>query len=253
MQTYVFLDLDDTLFQTRPKCPPDEPLTPAALGRDGEPLSFMTQRQQALFDLLARSGTIIPTTARNLDAFRRVRLTFRSLAILDFGGVVLLPDGNLDPVWDAHVRPLAIAFVSELEQLRQTLVEFIGKHRLGVSPRIITDFGMPLYIVMKHPAGNVAVLDRVRREMLADLDTERFLVHANDNNLSVMPRFLGKEQAVRHVIEHHLGDDPVLTIGVADSLSDAAYLGLCDFAMLPRGSQLARLLNGEPPGLSRRG
>ena len=44
MQTYVFLDLDDTILQTRPKCPADEPVQPAAFGRDGQPLSFITDR-----------------------------------------------------------------------------------------------------------------------------------------------------------------------------------------------------------------
>src|SRR5687767_11844338 len=120
MRTVVFLDLDDTVFQTRPKCPPGEPLRPAALGRDGLPLSFSTPRQQTLLDLFA-SATVVPTTARNLDAFRRVRLPFTSFAVLDFGGVVLLPDGTPDPAWDAIVRPQALALAGELKHLASVL------------------------------------------------------------------------------------------------------------------------------------
>src|SRR5689334_914937 len=102
MQTFVFLDLDDTILQTRPKCPAGEPIHPAAHGRDGQPLSFITDRQRALLDLFA-AATVIPTTARNHDAFRRVRLLFTGHAILDFGGVILRPDGTPDPGWDAVV------------------------------------------------------------------------------------------------------------------------------------------------------
>src|SRR5205823_998696 len=96
MRTVLFLDLDDTIFQTRPKCPVGEPVRPAAFRRDGTPLSFMTDRQRALLDVLSRAATVIPTTARSLDAFRRVDLAFGHAAILDFGGVVLTPGGELD-------------------------------------------------------------------------------------------------------------------------------------------------------------
>jgi hypothetical protein len=243
MRVHVFLDLDDTLFQTRPKCPPGEELHPAAFRRDGDPLSFMTARQACLFEFLS-SANVIPATARNLDAFRRVRLRFTSLAILDFGGVVLLPGGSPDPEWDALIRPQALAVAEELERRRQSLQSFVHAHNLGVSVRVIGDLDMPLYIVMKHPAGDVSALDRLRHEALADLDRERFFVHFNGNNLSVVPRFLGKERAVEYVISRHLGSEPVLTIGVGDSFTDAAFLGLCDFALLPRGSQLAERLAG---------
>jgi predicted mannosyl-3-phosphoglycerate phosphatase (HAD superfamily) len=59
-----------------------------------------------------------------------------------------------------------------------------------------------------------------------------------------VPRFLGKEQAVRHVLGRHVGPGPVLTLGVGDSHSDAPFLSLCDFALLPRGCQLGQHLLG---------
>src|SRR5262249_42901190 len=107
MKIVLFLDLDDTLFQTAPKCPPDEPVRPLASPRDGLPLSSMTARQRLLLETLARPAVVIPVTARNLDAFRRVDLPFADGAVLDFGGVVLLPDCTPDPAWDAVVRPRA--------------------------------------------------------------------------------------------------------------------------------------------------
>ena len=96
---------------------------------------------------------------------------------------------------------------------------------------------MPLYIVMKHPAGDLAALGRVADECLPRLDLARFFVHFNHNNLSLAPRHLGKEHAVRF-LRDRLGTD-ILTIGVADSLSDVPYLSLCDAMMTPRATQLA--------------
>ena len=249
MRVVVFLDLDDTIFQTRQKCPAGEEGSAAAFRRDGTPLSFMTARQSQLFEMLSAAAEVIPVTARNLETFRRVRLPFSSSGVIDFGGVILLPDGSPDPAWDALIRPQALAVGDELERLQRLLQGFVDVERLGVSVRLLGDFEMPLYLVMKHPEGEIRTLDRIRREALAALDRERFFIHANDNNLSVVPRFLGKERAVRFILERRLGSEPVLTIGVGDSVTDAAFLNVCDFAMMPCQSQLARRLLGlEPSG-----
>jgi hypothetical protein len=240
MKTYIFLDLDDTLFQTLPKCRDRDRLIPAAYARDGAPLSFMTAQQQRFLDHCAACGTIIPTTARSLSAFQRVKLPFCSLAILDFGGVVLLPDGSLDAEWDAWVRPQAEAMRDSLEQVRRRVAGFCEARRLDVNARVVADFEMPLYLVAKHAQGNCEALNEILAEELLPQD-DNWFIHLNDNNLSLVPSFLGKERAVQYVLDKHL-EQPALTVGIGDSASDGGYLGLCDFAVLPRGSQAFRLL-----------
>jgi hypothetical protein len=240
MRIVLFLDLDDTIFQTMPKCPAGEAVHPVAYGRDGAPLSFMTMRQRALLDLWFRSGSVIPTTARNFEAYRRVDLPFAHIAILDFGGVVLLPDGTLDAAWDAQIRPRALGVASELKALHRDIQRLVEQRELGANVRVIADFDMPLYIVVKHPRGENAKLQFIRDELLRTLDREAFFIHLNDNNLSIVPTFLGKECAVQHVLDHHLGSEPMLTIGMGDSLTDAAFLNRCDFRMTPRACQLHR-------------
>jgi len=244
----LFLDLDDTVFQTRPKCPPGEPVRPAAFGRDRQPLGFRTDRQSALLDLMFGGATVIPTTARNFDAYRRVDLPFSSVAIINFGGVVLLPDGAPDPEWDARVRPRALALAAELLAIHREAERVIAAGGLGVVCRVISDFDMPLYVVAKHPAGDAAALDAVQAAVFGRADPDAYFVHRNGNNLSLVPRFLGKERAVAYVIERHLGPGPVLTIGAGDSLTDAPFLALCDFSLMPRGCQLARRWSPAPRG-----
>jgi hypothetical protein len=242
VQLYTFLDLDDTLFQTLPKCPPGEPCRSVAVAKDGTPLSYMTNRQARLFDLLGSMGPIIPVTARNLDAYRRVDLPFVSLAILDFGGVILRADGTPDPDWDAIIRPQALAGAAALETLLQAVNAFIAQHKLGVRARIISDFDLPLYIVMKHPHDDLAALERIRTEHLPTLALADFFVHANGNNVSLVPRFLGKDKAVRHMLDRHIPSAEAISLGIGDSLSDVPFLQLCDFMMTPRGTQLAAAL-----------
>lgn len=239
MRIVVFLDLDDTLFQTLPKCPPGEAVSPAARGRDGKPLSFLTERQRRLFDWLNASATVIPATARNHDAFRRVELPFHSLAILNFGGVILKADGSLDERWDAQVRPQLLAHGDELRRLHQHVEAFLQQHRLTARARLIVDFDLPLYVVIKHPAGDLSELRTIRQQHLQGLDTSRFFLHDNHNNLSIVPRCLGKDKAVRYLLEQHFAGEPVLTLGLGDSWTDLPFLRQCDFLLMPRQSQLA--------------
>src|SRR5262249_12585998 len=150
----------------------------------------------------------------------------------------LLPDGNLDRSWDEVVRPQAQSAAHRMRAIQDAVLRFIEAHSPGATARVIADFDMPLYVLMKHPQGDVSHLDRITHELLSGMDLAGFFVHRNHNNLAVVPRFLGKERAVRHVIDRHLGPEPVLTIGVGDSLSDAAFLGVCDYTILPRDCQL---------------
>ncbi|MCS7046620.1 MAG: hypothetical protein NZO58_09715 [Gemmataceae bacterium] len=245
MRFVAFLDLDDTIFQTLAKCPVGEPVRPVAYRQDGTPLSYMTQRQQALVDWLLASATVVPTTARNLAAFRRVHLPFTSFAILDFGGVVLLPGARPDPAWDAIVRPQAFEIAAELNVACATLQRWNAELHLGLSVRVISDFEMPLYLVAKHPGGDADRLEPVRRRLADSFDRDRFFLHSNGNNLSLVPRFLGKERAVRYLLDRHFRTEPIVTLGVGDSLTDAAFLDLCDFRMLPRSCQLTEARDGS--------
>jgi len=237
MKLYVFLDLDDSIFQTRRKCPDHGELFPAAVDRDGETNSWMTQRQRALFSLFESAGVIIPATARSYGAYSRVTLPFHHVAILNFGAVVLLPDGGLDERWDAVIRPRTVGIADQLRQSLEDVQKF-AEHRFpGVYARLISDFGMPLYLVLKHRESDNRPLRAIASSGVLPAGEDWFL-HFNDNNLALVPSFLGKENAVRYVIDHHLGDEPVMTLGMGDSVSDAGFMRLCDHAITPNGSQL---------------
>jgi hypothetical protein len=246
MRTVVFVDLDDSLFQTPAKCPDGEPLSPAANGRDGKPLSFMTSRQATLLRHLFQAGHVIPVTARSLDAYRRVDLPFSGPAVVGFGAIILGPDGTPDEDWASRMRPACEAAGEVLERCLAAAQRVISDRGLGARARLISDLGMPLYLCVKHPDGCEEALDVVQREAWSPLPGGCFL-HRNGNNLSLVPRHLGKERAVQHLLERYRREGPVLALGLGDSLTDAGFLGLCDYALVPRGSQLALLLReGQP-------
>ena len=75
MKTVIFTDIDDTLMQTRRKCPVDDSgLVVGARDRQGEPLSFTTSKQQALIRRMHEGAIVIPVTGRNLPALARTEI-----------------------------------------------------------------------------------------------------------------------------------------------------------------------------------
>jgi hydroxymethylpyrimidine pyrophosphatase-like HAD family hydrolase len=247
MRPYVFLDLDDTLFQTRPKCPDGAELHVAASDPEGRPNSFMTGKQRALFTWLDESAVVIPTTGRNQSAFRRVHLPFRHGAILNFGGTILDQEGAIDARWHGRIHEELAPQAAELAEARDQIEAFCRRQAIEARARVIGDFGLDLYVVVKHAHGDVDALTRVQREHVRPrTDETRFRIHLNGNNLSIVPRGVTKERAIRYLLEGRLATPGgALTIGIGDSLTDAPFLLACDFGLLPRGSQLAEACAAE--------
>jgi len=244
MKPYLFLDLDDTIFQTKRKCPPDVDLKVAASGRDGSPLSFMTYSQFNLFNLFSETMRVIPTTARSFDAFSRVHLPFANGAILDYGGVILGSDGALDEEWDSRIRENVRIYRDDTYRIMESIKEYAASRSLLVTVRIIGDYGMDFYVVIKNLDANISQLEELHRDCIVPLAPEGYYVHFNDNNIAVIPRFLNKANAVQFLIEHRLrsADDSLMTLGMGDSLSDLRYMGICDYLITPSTSQITKTL-----------
>nr|WP_242469515.1 haloacid dehalogenase [Rhabdochromatium marinum] len=230
------------MFQSRRKCPSESHLQPAAYLSNGQAHSFMSARQRSLWALFGETATLIPTTARNQAAFARVKLPFSSWCILDYGGIILDAEGVPEPDWMARATMRAEASLGPLRALLQQAETLIAREQLAVRVRIIEDFGLPLYLVAKYRDDQVADLDRLQHELIepwvaAQAGAQR--LHRNDNNLAVIPASLGKEFAVRYLIERLREEwGEIFTIGVGDSLIDAPFMAECDYAIIPGGTQL---------------
>ncbi len=243
MKTLVFLDLDNTLFQTRQKCPTKDALQfPVAYLRDGSAHSFMTAKQRQFWQLLNANATIIPTTARDLDALQRVQLPFHSWSIIDHGGVILNPAGIADVYWHDHMVAASQAAQPDLIELLAVINTEIAQHNLAARAQIVEDFNLPFYVVVKYLNGKIADLDRLQQDAVQPwviAHATNYQLHRNANNLSVLPRTISKEHAVRYLIKRFSNEwGDLLTIGIGDSVSDGAFMAACDYAITPSDSQL---------------
>jgi hypothetical protein len=237
MRVIALVDLDDTLFQTIRKCPGDvaaDALTPLAYAKTGEPLGFATPRQMAFLAWLSESAHVVPVTARSLDALRRVRIPFAA-AVCAHGGVVLGDDGEPDRAWAAHIADAAAAEAPVLDDLAAA----VRVECADLAVRVLTEGSTPLYVLVKHPGVDEAALHGAIDRMLHRVPPG-WTVHRNGNNIALMPPFLGKHAAVAHILPTLRARFPQASVlGFGDSVTDAPFMAMCDYAMMPTGSQLA--------------
>lgn len=246
MKKFLFVDLDDTLFQTPGKCADEKDLQPAAYLKDGSACSFSTPRQRAFFALMNQEMTLIPATARNRDALSRVDLPFSSHAIIDYGGVLLTPDGTPDGDWLDLMRTDMALALDGLKEAITVIDDYSASVGLKGRARLIEDFATPFYIVVKDPDKQAERLERIEREALISWiasDTgQNFYLHRNGNNLAVLPKTLNKARAVHYLRQQLQAEHgEIMTLGMGDSKSDARFMAACDYAIVPSGTQLAAL------------
>lgn len=253
----ALVDLDDTLFQTRRKCPDDvaaSDLVPFGYTADGEAISFATPKQMALIRWLEAHTYLIAVTARSTDALTRTRLNYDRAVVAHGGGIVdhhpnrPAPDRSFRASWRQRMTS-SLTFDNELNRLVQEIKDEGARLGLGVRARVISEDGVPLYVVAKHarPEGNDPELYAACAAVIAGVPSD-WTVHTNGNNVAFLPPGLGKAAAVAWLIPQlrdQFGGAPV--IGIGDSLTDAPYMDLCDFAMTPTASQLwAKLADATP-------
>ena len=245
MKKFLFADLDDTLFQSLEKCAAGAALHPAAFLKDGAPISFTTPAQRAFLEFARDGMTMIPATARNLNAFSRVDLPFASYAVLDYGGIVLRPDRSVDEAWLERMRGAMHAALPGLRELATLIDAYAERTGNGCRARLIEDMDTPFYLVIKDPGKVAANLVPIERDVVQpwiDDGHADYFIHRNGNNLAILPVALNKSHAVAYVTEQlRVEHGDILTFGIGDSRSDARFMAACDYAIVPRGTQLAGL------------
>jgi len=248
MQNYIFLDLDDTLFQTLRKCDTDaeDPrLQALAFLPDGTANSFATHKQQWLWQWLAQGFKIVPVTGRDGHAFKRVNLPFQEEVVLNHGAVILDRQRVIDPVWMDKMLQALPAYHEKLMAIWQEIITYCSLYN-GFKPRLVVDFDITWYGVIKHKDGTEAtlktLLDSVIKPHPNILEGSLYW-HLNGNNLAVLPKIINKENAVSYLIDgYEQQHQELLTFGAGDSKSDAPFISLCDYALIPRNTQLFNML-----------
>ena len=231
----ILADLDDSLFQTRPKCGdwPEESLRQMSRLADGAPSGYATPPQQALMAWLAH-GEVVPVTARSREVLARVDIA-QAPAICANGGCILTADGTPDAAWHRLLEAEAQASTAPTALYPELTSGLCGE---AYRHWLVSEDGLDLYIVIKSNHGDVPALTALAEALAARLP-QAWRIHANGNNLAFLPPWLSKRAAVRYMLEQVRRDTPErLVLGIGDSWSDAGFLDLTDMAMIPTQAQL---------------
>lgn len=242
LEKFLFLDLDDTIFHSERKCDQSQPLTPMAFRKDQSPVSYSNPKQLALIDLFQREMRIIPTTARNLAAFKRVAVNFSESAILDHGAVIIDIHGQPDKTWYGIISQQLQTVHAELLHIQERLLSYAKTTEPELNIRMIGDFDLMIYVLVKHVDHDNSALFQLKEQCIEPLLKtlgNGFYIHINDNNLAILPNCIGKHHAVAYWLQQLKKQYAApMTWGMGDSHSDADFMALCDYAMIPGGSQL---------------
>ena len=253
IKPYALMDLDDTLFQTQRKIdawelPTAEPenLVCATVNKQGEPLSFMSQRQAAFFNWLLASTELIAVTARDTSEIKRVLLPFDSWQVLTHGAVILMPNGQPLSDWQQKMSEQLCPLQDHLNRLIQLISEHHAQNDNGHNDLIFTmhtdcfnNKELAIYLAIKHAKKDHQALESLAKQLailIPDFDTH-FYVHVNANNLAILPHAVHKQHAVQFLLEHHL-DNQRPSFGFGDSLADLPFLQLLDWYGMPSRGQL---------------
>lgn len=240
-QVIIFLDLDNNIFQSGSKCGGLDTV-PVAYKTTGEACGFMTKAQETLFHWLSQTTLVIPNTARDTATFKRCTLPFKSYSICSFGGVILCPDGEVEPQWHSIIESAVSSSQQTLSEVYSRMLDIAGQNAFDIRPRFVNDVGLDLYISVKHNRRDNGELIALGG-MLKPFIPSGWTVHFNDNNLAIFPDCLGKEKASQWLLENILKPaQGSLVIGSGDSFTDVPFMANSDFVLVPSNSQVFKSL-----------
>lgn len=231
-----FSDLDDTLIQTKRKTNFEKNVILAAVNKKGEDSSFFYQETKYFLDNLVSKGILfIPTTARNISAYRRTIIEQEyspEYAILNFGGTILR-NGEVCPLWKEEMRKSYLG-TTPLIYIETALVWRLDM--FDISPDIISiskvdDFYISITPRIKDDKKLLLSLSKLFSVIL-ELYPEYHL-YESDNSFALLPNCLNKKFAVEYLIKEL---NPSFTLGAGDNLHDLSFMDCCSFKVIPSES-----------------
>lgn len=239
----VFVDLDDTLFQTYRKQQPTPQHQMVTTDVSGQPLSYMSPKQQSFLNWLLESAEVVPVTARSVEGFKRVQIPFQYGAICSHGGTILDQNLAVDTDWFDLQKQHEIQLNGILTDLPDALHDY-AKDLGAVRTWTLVENELSIYSVAKQQQAGALFLDQLVEKLPKTL-LEQCYIHINGNNLAIIPHHVSKQSAVEFYIQKHDPQRERIILGWGDSLSDAGFLSCCDWFGMPKSSQLDKFLNTQ--------
>ncbi len=241
--------MDDTLIQTTRKTNFDKESSVFVVDNEGQPISHIYRSIEKLLRLGVQNPNvlIIPTTARSLESYRRTAFhtdpsyaAHIEYAILNFGGVIL-KNGVVDRDWQELIITKYNNLSTKIEIMYDNIIllmleKLSTEH--GLKIRLIE--GLYVDVLNKKDKLNEVynrTIEQILREYLSN--SEEYYLYINGPSFALLPYFLNKSLAVKHLIEEC---KPLLSIGAGDNTNDLDFMFETDFLVIPNRSYNAQRL-----------
>ena len=214
MNDWIATDLDSTLF-SRAWASEDAVAATWNIAPDSTRTasSWMKSSTHRLLEVLGRSFSLVPVTARDMDSFSRVEVRDLNLlgpAIIANGAIILGRDGRPDSVWQETMIANLSPWKNILDGFCARLIEkSVGYAR----PRVVPGpGGLPAYLVAKAEPG--WWLAPPGQAILSGMDWLGCRVEILGTELQVLPPGVGKRDATLEMQNRFFaGRAPLLCIG----------------------------------------
>lgn len=194
------------------------------------------ERRAAGLSTLLQHAELIPVTGMDEAGLLSVPAAFTSWQILRHGAVVIGPDGLEDAPWRRLTLETQRLRAEGLRLAHQAATHISQLAQLELEVTLHEHSGLPLLVTVRHPHRLELALLQAEREFREWLDGGPFQadlrVLRQTEGLTLLPRELTPESAVNYVLGQ-LPPEVTLTMGVSAQEGDAAYLALCDYAVIP--------------------
>ena len=214
---------------------------------DGAPLSYVTETAARQLEDLTTAHTVVPTTTRTPEQFRRIDLPGGPwrYAIASNGGA-LLADGKLDEQWRRHVDAAVLEGGAGLDEVTAEL-------RARISESWVSKFRIAdelfCYLVVDVAAQPAGFLE----EWQTWCQGRGWNASQQGRKIYTMPDSVCKSHAVaevyRRLTEEGVIDADAPMFAAGDGALDAEMLMAADAAIRPRHGEL-ELLEWQHPTLS---
>lgn len=246
MKPVIYTDLDDTLFTTLKgyRDVDQSTLLQVTTAKNGNH-SFMCGRRKSILGWIENGATLIPVTARSLDAYNRVTLStdrFLDGAVLNSGALILRPDGTEDDEWSEVVRghcDLATPVMNDLISALEAAPCNIRIHRHMNGDVML---GMTVKSNDETERGVLLNLGLAEAVVKSRNPGCRVAMHRNGNNLAFVPDGVSKKSAVAYLMQSRADLIGRPSIGAGDSLADLPFMSLCDMLLVPANTQASMKL-----------
>lgn len=238
MKTLFFIDLDDTIFQTKRKNV--DGIYQATVSENIDSYSYMTEAQKTFLDIFLNSNDvkIIPLTARDYNQYKRVELSNHdkiTSASVYFSGMII-DNNEIDKEWSKYIEKCYKSLKTSMEDMFKYMKKYVDDDKFKLY--MLDDY----YPVIKNrnKDSNVYIKENtLLADKLKEIITDEYFMHFNSNNISILPNFLNKVNSMNYFIKKY---KPSLILGSGDSITDLDFMNKCHFKMIPINSQIDKIM-----------